>query len=62
MYEEIHVVINLTKDIKIIKDRERVTSGRGMVVNSGRIIVVRCERALLSSGFVNNMPHHRGML
>ena len=41
MYEEIHVVISSTNDIKIIK-RERVTSGREMVVNNGRIIVARC--------------------
>ena len=41
MYEEIHVVIGLTNNIKIIK-RERVTSEREMVVNSGRVIVVRC--------------------
>ena len=38
MHEEIHVVIGSINDIKIIK-KERVTCGREMVVNSGRIIV-----------------------
>lgn len=39
MYKEVHVVIGLTNDIKIIQG-ERVTSGRRVVVNSGRIFAV----------------------
>ena len=42
VYEEIHFVGGPTNDIKIFK-KERVTNGREMVVNSRRIIVVRCR-------------------
>ena len=44
MYKEMYVIVGMTNNTKIISklSKEVVTSGSKMVVNSRRIIIVRC--------------------